>query len=74
MVIDGGGSKAKNKEDAVPYCDPYQYSKVPKSNLPRFNGEEVMGWLLQCSCYFMIHPIAAENRVPHMSPYLEGKG
>ena len=48
--------------------------KSPKYEFPKFDGDDdVIDWVQQCNCFFMINPMPANEKVMFTSLYLSGK-
>ncbi|PKA53356.1 RNA-directed DNA polymerase like [Apostasia shenzhenica] len=48
-------------------------SRLPKLEFPKFNGDDVKGWLFRAERFFRLAGTAAESKVELASLYLEGK-
>lgn len=64
-VINLRGIKDKNSNN-------FGFFKPPKVNLPRFNGEDVKGWLELCSLSFMFNSIPKEKKVMYVAMHFDG--
>ncbi|KAM7497180.1 hypothetical protein LguiA_021594 [Lonicera macranthoides] len=52
----------------------YTNYKAPKYEFPKFDGDDdVIDWLQQCNCFFLINPMPMNERVMFTSLYLSGK-
>ncbi|KAF5199575.1 hypothetical protein FRX31_010838 [Thalictrum thalictroides] len=55
------------------FVNTYGNFKVPKIDFPRFNGEDVRGWIMKAARYFLFNPIDKSQMVLFASLHLEGR-
>ncbi|GJX75665.1 reverse transcriptase [Tanacetum coccineum] len=50
-----------------------QFSRLAKVKFPKFNGEDVLGWIFKCDKFFLIDNTLEEEKVKIVSVYLFDK-